>query len=154
MPSMLAMLVLALALDGGPVRLDTYPHAHARRGCTQEDAPALEIYLTPQRTEGPGQPAPPYVHIEVAWTDWDAAASTRLELVPLSRHGVDPRKPIVRAELVREAGESIWLRGTLQLRSVDVGRRVDGTYRFIGPGDEPLNGTFTATWIDSPGGCG
>src|SRR5262245_33375072 len=76
---------------------DGYSYAVARRGCTQEDAPAMEIYLTRTQFDGQGLPPTPYVRIEVAWSDWVRLIDTQLPLIPLSRQGLDPKLQVVRA---------------------------------------------------------
>src|SRR5690348_14649052 len=44
----------------------SFPHAFARRGCTQEDAPALEIFLTKVPFSGIGDPPPSYIRVELS----------------------------------------------------------------------------------------
>src|SRR6478672_2011762 len=76
-----------------------FPFAYALRGCTQEDAPALEIYLTQVGFNGEGTPSPPYLRIEIASPPTETIGRLTLQLIPLRR---DPAKPgrIVRAELM------------------------------------------------------
>ncbi|MEP6920719.1 MAG: hypothetical protein ABI967_06310 [bacterium] len=159
--SLLALVVLFMQL---PVICDSkdFAHAIAQRGCTQEDAPALEIYLTSSRYDGAGVPAGRYIHIEVAGRDWQDLLNRDLALLPLSRVGSDRMKPLVRAERVmpeqRQGGDgekrkSAWLRGTLKLSKVVADKEVEGSYNFTG-GDGRLKGNFKASWRKGRGGCG
>jgi hypothetical protein len=160
MPHPLLPLALLLGLTvAAPQDTAGFRHAVARRGCTQEDAPALEVYLGRTRHEGAGEPAAPYLRLEAEWGVWERAGAggRALELLPLARRDADRRKPIVRAALheAGSTGEPAWLRGTVRLRRVRVGRGVEGSYDLVTPGDgRRLAGTFTAPWVAARGGCG
>lgn len=151
----LGLLLAAFPQNSCSASPEDYRYAIARRGCTQEDAPALEIYLTRKRFEGQGEPAQSYLRIEVAWTDWTRIADSSFDLIPLSRHGVNPKQHVVRGEL-KIAGEkaSSWLSGRLVLKNVDQGRQVEGSYDLLTPDRNPLRGTFRANWIERGAGCG
>lgn len=133
-----------------------FSHAVAVRGCTQEDAPALEIYLTQRPFDGQGMPPKPYLHIEVAGTDWQPLVGRPLKLIPLSREGVDPQTTIVRAELDRgERSAQIFLAGTLRIKSAQPDRPVEGHYDFGTHAGQRWAGTFRAAWQETRGsGCG
>jgi hypothetical protein len=143
-----ALFILAMGQALANNAADTFTNAVAFHGETQEDAPALEIYLTRVPHPDITEPARPYLHIEVAGRNWDALIGKDIELVPLSRHDMDPSKPIVRAELNLERQKPTWLKGTLRLKKVEVGQRVEGTYDFIDPTDRHWAGSFEAPWID------
>jgi hypothetical protein len=149
------MLVTAFCRSTPAVLPADYPYAVARRGCTQEDAPALEIYLTKERWDGRGEPASPFVRFEVAWTDWAQISDSSLALVPLSRQGIDRRQHVVRGELkLAEGKSSSWLTGRIVLKRVEMNRRAEGSYDLVGPDKGSLLGSFNAVWIESSGGCG
>ena len=157
MTSVGAVLLMTIAFAArSPVVADTieYRFAVARRGCTQEDAPALEIYLTQRQFAGVGQPPIPHIRIELAWTDWVRLTDTTLTLAPLSRRGLKRNQPLVRAELNRAEHEQEWLTGTLVLRRIECQDVVEGSYDFAEPGDRRLRGTFSAKWVAGTGGCG
>jgi hypothetical protein len=143
-----ALFILAMGQVLANNAVDTFTNAVAFHGETQEDAPALEIYLTRVPHANVMEPVPPYLHIEVAGRNWDELIGKDIELVPLSRHGLDPSKPIVRAEINLEGEKSTWLKGTLRLNKVEVGQRVEGTYHFTDPADRHWAGSFEASWID------
>src|SRR5438552_851903 len=113
-----ALFILAMGQVLANNAADTFTNAVAFHGETQEDAPALEIYLTRVPHGSVTEPVPPYLHIEVAGRNWDELIGKDIELVPLSRHGLDPSKPIVRAEISLEGEKSTWLKGTLRLNKV------------------------------------
>ncbi len=98
------MTLAAAIASAAPPQPPEFRHAVARRGCTQEDARALEVYLTRARYEGEGEPAPPYARMEIAWDAWARAGGEALEFVPLARRGADRRKPTVRATLSAGGG--------------------------------------------------
>lgn len=149
----LALLAAAVALPvvGDPAAV---PHALARRGCTQEDVPALELFLTHDAYDGKGEPPKPYLHMELAWGDFTKLVGRDLDLIPLSRQGVDRSKPLVRAEAAPAQGASVWLSGRLRLSRVVVDQRVEGSYRFIAPDQTVWVGKFTASWVAGPHTCG
>jgi hypothetical protein len=150
-----ALLILACGLwlvaEAAPT---DFPHAVALRGCTQEDAPALEVYLTREPYGGHAVPGTPYLRVEIAWGDWQQLVGSDLVLVPLSRQGLAPQQPIARAELHLEQGASVWLRGTLRLTRVEVEQQVEGSYDFVGPDVHAWMGTFTALWVLGRHQCG
>jgi hypothetical protein len=64
--AVLILLGVPMARADEPKADQRFPYAFATRGCTQEDAPALEIYFTEAPFKGDGTPAPPYLRIEIA----------------------------------------------------------------------------------------
>jgi hypothetical protein len=131
-----------------------FTEAVARRGCSQEDAPALEVYLTRARFEGGAEPARPYIRLEVAGRDYTALLGKPVDLAPLSRAGRDPLKPLARAEYYGEGSTHQWLRGSITLQRVEPDRSVEGSYELKGVADHEWAGKFSAPWIASAGGCG
>src|SRR5207237_48284 len=113
-----------------PMLAADFPHSVAIRGCTQEDAPALELYVTQQPYNGRGEPDKADLHIEIAWGDWSKMVGRDLDLVSLSRRGAEKQKHVVRAEHVVERAEPSWLKGTLRLNSVEVDHQIEGSYFF------------------------
>ena len=149
----LITLIVGLRLSTSSI-LVTFPHAVALRGCTQEDAPALELYLTPGIYSGQGEPHKPYLHIELAGSNWEKLRGRDLDLLPLSRQGIDTKKPIVRADLNLEEQSPVWLRGSLHLEVIDVGRKVVGAYKFVEAEGIQRSGVFNARWIPLRQTCG
>jgi hypothetical protein len=146
-------LAMGLLLTGGTIP-DKFVSAVAMRGCTQEDIPALELYLTSEAYSGAGLPATPYLRIEVAWDEWGKHEGRNLELIPLSRQGGHHRRPVVRAELDLAQAGPVWLAGRLHLEKVDIDRRVEGSYVFSAPDGRILTGSFRASWISRRVVCG
>jgi hypothetical protein len=132
-----------------------FPHALAHRGCTQEDAPALEIYLIGKPQQSAALPPKPYLRIEVAGRNWQHLLRKDLKLVPLSRQGTDREKPLVRAELnLAQQRQTVWLQGTLRLTKIEDEKEVTGSYDFTAPGERRWKGEFKAVWAKGGGGCG
>jgi hypothetical protein len=132
----------------------SFSYSAAMRGCTQEDAPALEVYLAPA-------PAPPsaldttrHIRLEIGWGNWRDLVAKDVELLPLARSDANRSKPLVRAFFRDSTGRTEWLRGTLRLAAVEEGSTVRGTYDFIGAGQRALRGTFQAPWIQRSVICG
>lgn len=133
----------------------SFLNATAVRGCTQEDAPALEIYLTDHAFSGQGEPAEPYLRIEIGGANWDHLIGQTLHLIPLSRREVDPRKPVVRAEFDLRKGSPAWLSGSLWLYRVHPDQQVEGSYNFTAPDGRRWAGAFKASWARNRSlGCG
>jgi hypothetical protein len=130
-----------------------FPFAYALRGCTQEDAPALEIYLTQVAFNGEGTPPAPYLRIEIASPPTETIGPLTLQLIPLRR---DPAKPgrIVRAELMESGHKSTWLSGTIALNEATPGGRASGRYDFTSPAGLTLSQNFTAEYSKRPTVCG
>jgi hypothetical protein len=130
-----------------------FPFAFAMRGCTQEDAPALEIHLTRVSFNGNGKPSPPYIHIEISSLPSETIGQAPLKLAPLRR---DPAMPgrIARAELVEAPQKSVWLSGTVTINQAVPGGRVSGNYEFMMPGGATLSQSFTAEYSNRPAVCG
>ena len=130
-----------------------FPFAFAKRGCTQEDVPALEIYLTRDSFNGEGTPSPPYLRIEIASPPSETIGPLSLQLTPLRR---DPEKKgrIARAELMEAGHKSTWLSGTIALDEATPGSRVSGCYDFTSPSGGIMSQNFTAEYSNRPSVCG
>jgi hypothetical protein len=153
-PVLLLQLLSCVAAAVTSAAVQEFPYAEARRGCTQEDARALEIYLTQRPDAGGAEPAPPYLRIEISWSDWSVLLDRDFALSPLSRPPGDRPGPVVRAELNLSRGAPVWLRGALRLSRVEVDREVAGSYAFTQPDGNALTGGFTAPWRAGGSGCG
>jgi hypothetical protein len=146
---------LLLGVVGGPtVTPSAFPESVARRGCTQEDFPALEIYVTPRRFEGKGDPEAPYIRIEIAGREFQRLVGPPMVLSPLRRKDHDPAIPLVRAEWRASEKRTEFLDGTLTLESVVAERLVRGSYSFVSRDGARWTGAFKARWVQAPGGCG
>jgi hypothetical protein len=149
-----AVLAIAGGLNAAATDADRFPYAAAGRGCTQEDAPALEIYLTSQPFSGPDLPAPPLIRIEVAWDDWMRLREREIPMSPLSRRSRDPQQPLARAELEQPSTSPVWLGGTIRLMVVEPDRRVVGAYALSAPDARAWSDGFEAHWLDRRPVCG
>jgi len=131
----------------------SFPHAFAMRGCTQEDAPALEIYFTQTPFAGVGDPSPSYIRVEISSSPAERMEPASYSLTPVRR---DPTKPgrVVRAELVESPHTSKWLTGTLTLTEVKPGQRVSGHYAFTTQEGRRLDSSFTAEFSNRSAVCG
>ena len=128
-----------------------FPYAAARGGCTQEDAPALELLFTQVPFSRRGLPTQPFIRIEISWGDWGIGED--LMLGNPARRSSDERT-IARAKLSRDSRTSVWLEGTVGLTQIEVDHHVAGHYQFIEPGAANWRGTFEAGWIEGGHGCG
>ena len=149
-----ACVPVAAARSLGGLSPTRFPYALATRGCTQEDAPALEIILTEKRFNGRGEPAPPYLRLELAWDTPGKLANKRFNLIPLTRTRAEFGAAIVRAEYHQARTGAVFLQGTLQLGRVAPGAGVDGSYRATLPDGRVLEGKFSAVWRESSSVCG
>jgi hypothetical protein len=123
--------------------------AVAQAGCTQEDLPAVEIFLAAAPWEGES-PSPPYVRIEAAGLTPDAPTS--LKLSPLRRDS--SVRALARAELHEEREAPVWLTGRLWLNGASRDRAVEGHYRFCDGRKRCFKGAFKAAWRGGGAGCG
>jgi hypothetical protein len=132
---------------------ETLTHVFATRGCTQEDAPALEIYLTQNPFAGAGEPAQPYIRIEISSPVDETIRSVSLELIQMRR---DPAKPgrIARAELVEPSKDRVWLSGNIMLNEAAPGLQVSGQYDFTTPAGLTLKRSFTTNYSKRNVVCG
>jgi hypothetical protein len=130
-----------------------FPYAFAKGGCTQEDAPALEIYLTKARFTGTGDPSPPYIRVEISSFPGEIIAPVSLSLIQMRR---DPRRSgrIARAELVESIRNPLWLSGTITLHEAVPGRQVSGHYNFTAPAGGQLDSSFIAEYSNQTAACG
>src|SRR5690348_18443649 len=69
----------------GKMNEDALLYVIAKRGCTQEDAPALEIYFSRTRYSGVGDPKPPYLRFEISSSSIDPLKPGTLVLSGLQR---------------------------------------------------------------------
>jgi hypothetical protein len=144
----------AMAAPPGDRNLNSVlTHVFAMRGCTQEDAPALEIYFTQAGYAGDGDPAAPFLRFEVASTPAEPLAPARLSLMPLKRD-VQKTGRIARGQLVEAGHAPIWLSGTLSLTEVTPGKRAAGSYDVHAPDGRHLSGSFSAGYSNKPTMCG
>jgi hypothetical protein len=150
----LTIVACAQAAPLGDWQLEQeFPHAFAKRGCTQEDAPALEIYFTKISFKGAGAPTPPYIRFEISSSPGEKIESIYLKLIQLHR---DPKRPgrIARAELVETGIVSTWLSGTITLTEATPGERVTGHFDITTPNGRRWVGSFIAEYSKSPSVCG
>jgi hypothetical protein len=147
----IAALAAAAPTTGDPA---AFPHGLARRGCTQEDIPALEVYLTRESFDGKHEPRKPYLHIEMAWGEFSKLVGRDLDLIPLKREESHRALPLVRAELAGAQGSPVWLSGQLRLTRVEVDKAVEGSYRFVAPDKTTVKGEFKARWGGTGRPCG
>jgi hypothetical protein len=149
-----AVLAIAGWLNATATAAERFAYAAAGRGCTQEDAPALEIYLTSQPFSGADLPAPPLIRIEVAWDDWMRLREREISMSPLSGGSLDPQQPLARAELEQPSTSPVWLGGTIRLMAVEPDRRVAGSYALSTPDGRAWLDGFEARWLDRRPVCG
>jgi hypothetical protein len=130
--------------------LAPFPHALARNGCTQEDIPGLEVFLTTQAWGG-DPPAPkPYIRIEVAQLREGTLFDSGLS--PLKR---DPAQPkLSRAALHADKASPSWLSGSLHLDQDPVTRSVRGSYSFCTVTQDCFSGEIFAPWRPGMARCG
>jgi hypothetical protein len=153
----LAALAIAACAQPAPAGAEplnqTFPYVFAMRGCTQEDAPALEIYLTQTPFAGTGEPAPPYIRIEISSPPGETIQSLSFELTPLRR---DPARPgrLARAELVQPGRDRGWLAGTVTLTEAAPGRPVSGRFDFATPAGLTVSRSFKADYPKRSVVCG
>jgi hypothetical protein len=151
------ILTIAACVQAAPAGAETLDqtltHVFATRGCTQEDAPALEIYLTQSPFAGAGEPAPPYIRIEISSHPDETIHSVSLTLIQMRR---DPAKPgrIARAELVEPGKDRVWLSGTIILNEAAPGQQVSGQYDFTTPTGLALNRSFKTDYSKRNAVCG
>ena len=112
----------------------------------QNDARALEVYLTQEPYSGEGPAPMPYIRIEIEWSDWENVVGKELKLAQRSRPKPDPHMPTVAAELNPERQKRLWLLGALRLNKVEVNKQVEGSYEFVGPNNLKWTGAFKALW--------
>lgn len=125
----------------------------AKRGCTQEDAPALEIYFSRTKYNGGGEPKPPYLRFEISSSSRDPVMPGTHFLSGLQR---EPEKVerIVRGEFVETGHNGVWLKGTIVLDEVVPGGKVRGRYDVTGPGGLHLRNSFRTEYLGGPAMCG
>ena len=129
-----------------------FPSVRAQRGCTQEDAPATEIIFFAQQTAA-GEPAAPYVRIEISGSSRERIGPATFRLMPLRRSSGE-RGRIVRAELVQKPGSSTWLQGTIAIRSDDPGTAIAGRVDLVSPKGGAWSRSFSAPYVPRQAICG
>jgi hypothetical protein len=147
-------LVAWLGMTALAAQPPPFPQAAVRLGCTQEDTPAIEIYLTTERFAGRGAPSAPFIRLEIAGREFGALTGKAIALSPLRREVFDPAVPLARAAYKTNAALSEWLRGTVTLQRAGAGRPVEGTYALSGRERRSWTGTFRAVWLPGGGTCG
>jgi hypothetical protein len=120
----------------------------------QEDARALEVYLTQKPYSGEASAPTPLIRVEIKWGNWENVVGKDLKLVQVSQRGPDPQLPTVRAALYLEGQNPVWLRGALRLKKVEVNKQVEGSYEFAGPNNLKWTGMFKAQWGKDRLPCG
>jgi hypothetical protein len=150
---MIMMLAFIQATASHRALEQPFQYAFAMRGCTQEDAPALEIYLTETPFAGLGDPSRPYIRFEVITSRSEAIASVTITLIQMRRDPTVPG-PIARAELVQQGQGPIWLSGTIAVREAAPGRRVSGHYDVTTPTGKRFNNSFIAEYSNRTAVCG
>jgi hypothetical protein len=154
----LAVACVATACAGNPPGREhpmdkRLSHVFVQRSCTQEDAPALEIYLTHDAYSGEGEPSPPYLRLEIsspANEVLDTPVSVRLLM---GRR--DPAKPgrIARAQLVEKGQPPVWLSGTVSLTTLRQDW-VEGQFEVDMPAGKPWRTRFKAAYRKQASVCG
>jgi hypothetical protein len=131
----------------------TFEHAYATRGCTQEDAPALEIYLINTALGKAKEPPRPYIRFELSSSATEPIPQGSFELSGLSR---DPKKMgrIVRGELAEPGRNSVWLSGSLTIEISETGKQVRGQYQVKAPDGRSWKDTFVAEYSYRQTFCG
>ena len=125
----------------------------AKRGCTQEDAPALEIYFSRAKFNGTGDPEPPYLRFEISSSSREPVTPGTFVLSALRR---EPEKAgrIVRGEFVEAGHEGVWVKGTIVLDEVAPGSEVKGRYDVTAPGGLHLRNSFRTEYLSGAAMCG
>jgi hypothetical protein len=125
----------------------------AKRGCTQEDAPALEIYFTRAQYNGVGDAEPPYLRFEISSSPRETLTAGSYVLSGLRREEGKTGR-IVRGELVRTEHDMVWLTGTIELEEAVPGKQVRGRYDVRAPGGPRLINSFRAEYSSNIALCG
>ena len=131
----------------------SFPHAYAMRGCTQEDAPALEIYLTQAPLVEGHDPPPPYIRFEISSRGSETLPASSFELRPL-RRDLTKKGRIVRGEWSQPGEVPVWLSGKLTIDGVTPGQQVSGQYVLKLPDGRHLQNSFVAGFVARTATCG
>ena len=157
-PLLLAALTLCIggsaSAHDDALSVGDFPNAIVRRGCTQEDLPALEILLAATPATERAEPALPFIRIEIASTVSEVVGPELLTMMPLRREINDSRRRVARAELHETGRSPMWLAGSVHLRRVVLARMISGTYSLVAPNGVVYEGAFEATWIPGNVTCG
>ncbi len=145
-----APLVLFALVACAGVSSPDFSRAIAANGCTQEDIPGMEIFLSETGATNRQPDGKPYIRIEVA----RARAGNPVD-VKLSALYPDPAQPtLARATLHDGKGDWKWLSGSLKLRQTIPAGPVVGSYSFCAPDQRCFSGNFSATWRPGMARCG
>jgi len=125
----------------------------AKRGCTQEDAPALEIYFSRTKFNGTGEPEPPYLRFEISSSSRDPVTPGTYVLSGLRKEPGKARR-IVRGEFVEMGYGGIWVNGTIVLDEVSPSREVKGRYDVTSPSGLHLSKSFLTEYLSGAAMCG
>ena len=131
---------------------ESFRYAVARRGCTQEDAPAIEIVLSTQTYSGVGEPPAPHIRVEIASSPPEGLRDVTLNLLALRRRPGEIGR-IARAELVDKGRDHFWLTGSVHIASLVPDQSVSGSYNFVWESGE-LKGDFQARIVKHQAVCG
>lgn len=129
-----------------------FPLVQAGRGCTQEDAPAAEIYFFAKKDDT-GEPVAPYVRVEISGLARERIPPATFRLMPLRRNP-NERRRIVRAELVQKPGSSLWLDGSIAIRADNPQTGITGRIDLISPKGEAWSRAFSARYANRQAVCG
>ena len=143
------LVLLALAACTSVSSAD-FSRAIAANGCTQEDIPGMEIFLSETGTTNQQPDGKPYIRIEVA----RARAGIPID-VKLSALYPDAAQPtLARATLHEGKGDWKWLSGSLKLSQAIPAGPVMGSYSFCAPDQRCFSGSFSASWRPGMARCG
>lgn len=128
-----------------------FAHAIAGNGCTQEDIPGLEIFLTANDWKGEKPATAPYIRIEMTRLRTELAVD--VELSPLKR---DPaQRTLARAALhAADKTSPTWLSGSMHVQQDVTTRFVRGSYSFCAEDRRCFSGSFIAPWRPGSARCG
>jgi hypothetical protein len=145
--ALVALPAVASCADSSPL---TFAHSIAGNGCTQEDIPGVEIFLTADAWSGQAPAPVPYIRIEVARPH--AGAPIDIEMSPLKRDLA--KATLARAALHRDKSPTVWLTGILHFQQDSASRSVAGSYSFCADDRTCFSGSFAAPWRPGPTRCG
>jgi len=130
-----------------------FSYVLAKRGCTQEDAPALEIYFSRTPYTGVDDPAPPYIRVEISSSPSETIKSFSVEVSPM-RRDLKKQGRIARAEFVESAHSSAWLTGVIVLDEAVPGGHLFGRYDVATIGGRHFKNGFRTVYAIHPVVCG
>ena len=131
----------------------SFSYVLAKRGCTQEDAPALEIYFNQNPYTGVGDATPPYIHFEISSSPSETIKSLSFELGPM-RRDLKKQGRIIRAEFVESIHSSVWLTGVIVLDEAVPGGHISGHYNVATPKGQHFKNIFRTEYTVHTAVCG